>query len=53
MTLGAGSDWNIRLQAAQRSGFGDVDMTGRTFRDVRLLLTAAVVYELRRNPFRR
>lgn len=34
VTLGAGGDGHIRLQAAQRRGFGNVDMAGSAFRHV-------------------
>src|SRR5690348_12641339 len=53
MTLGARRDRHIRFQPAQRSGFRDVDVTRRTFRDVLFLLTTTIVYELRGDPCRR
>ena len=53
MTLGARRDRHIGFQTAQRCGFGDVDVTGRTFRDMLLLLTSAIVYELWRDSKRR
>ena len=34
VTLAAGGDGHIRLQAAQRRGFGNVDMAGSAFRHV-------------------
>ena len=34
VTLGAGGDGHIRLQAAQRRGSGNVDMAGSAFRHV-------------------
>ena len=43
---------DIRLQAAQRRSFRNVDMTSRALVDVLFLLAAAVVYELRRDSRR-
>lgn len=53
MTLGTRRDRHIRLQPTQRRGLRDVDVTRRTFRDVLFLLATTVMYELRRDPFRR
>ena len=47
MTLSARRDRHIGFQPAQRCGFRDVDVTRRALRDVLLLLTTAIVYELR------
>src|ERR1051326_13985 len=53
MTLGTRRDRHIRLQPAQRGGFGDVDVTGHTLADVLFLLTTAIVLELRGDSYRR
>ena len=53
MTLGARRDRHIGFQTAQRCGFGDVDVAGRTFRDMLFLLTPTIVYELWRDSKRR
>jgi hypothetical protein len=53
VTLGTRSDRHVRFQAAQRRGFRDVDVTGRTFRDVLFLLAATIVNEFRGDPYRR
>ena len=50
MTLRTRRDRHIGFQTEQQCGFGDVDVTGRTLRDVLFLLAAAIVYELRRDP---
>lgn len=50
VTFSTCGDRNVRLQASKRCGFRDVDMARRALRDVLLLLTAAVVNELRRDP---
>ena len=50
MTLGARRDWYIRLQCAQRFRFRDVDVAGRTLRDMQLLLATTFVRKLRGDP---
>ena len=53
MTLRTCRYRHIRFQSAQRRGFGDVDVAGRTFRDMLFLLTPTIVYELWRDSKRR
>jgi len=53
MTLGTRRDRHIRLQPAQRGGFGNVDVTGHTLAYVLFLLTTAIVLELRGDSYRR
>ena len=50
MTLGTRRYRHIGFQTPQRSGFRNIDMARRTFRDVLFLFAAAFVYELRRDP---
>jgi len=53
MTLRTRRDRHIRFQPAQRYGFGDIDVTGRTLGDVLFLLATPIVYELRGDSQRR
>ena len=52
MTLSARRYRHVRFQTSKCCGFGDVDMARRALRNVLLLLAAAVVYELARDPHR-
>ena len=53
MTGSAGSDRNVGPESAQGARLGDVDVTGRTFRDVLFLVAATIVNEFRGDPYRR
>ena len=46
VTFGARCDRHIWFQPTERYSFGDVDVAGRTFRDMLFLVTSTIVYEL-------
>src|SRR5688572_2442427 len=52
MTFCARRYRHVRFQSTKRCGFGDVDVTGRTFINMLLLLAAALVNKLDRDSCR-
>ena len=53
MTFGTRRDGHVGSQPSKRSGLRDVDMAGSAFCRMVFSFTAALMFELQRNPFRR